>query len=197
MVQCAEDAECCPYDDTAIQATLEVITGKQKRINTLEKEIRIRQAKLDEIANECPTEWAEMEADYRYVSEESKVDVLPPVSGQPMGTTEVVETVEETTEEIVEESSEVIEEFSSEEIIEESSEVIEEFSSSEVIEESSEVIEEFSSETVVEEFTTTEEIITVEEVTTEDIIEADPEAPVEGDEVLTNEDPAHIVADEE
>lgn len=81
MVQCAEDAECCPYDDTAIQATLEVITGKQKRINTLEKEIRIRQAKLDEIANECPTEWAEMEADYRYVSEESKVDVLPPVSG--------------------------------------------------------------------------------------------------------------------
>lgn len=190
MVQCAEDAECCPYDDTAIQATLEVITGKQKRINTLEKEIRIRQAKLDEIANECPTEWAEMEADYRYVSEESKVDVLPPVSGQPMGTTEVVETVEETTEEIVEESSEVIEEFSSEEIIEESSEVIEEFSSSEVI-------EEFSSETVVEEFTTTEEIITVEEVTTEDIIEADPEAPVEGDEVLTNEDPAHIVADEE
>lgn len=42
LVICAETAECCPYDDSAIRATLEVISGKTRRIHILEKEIKIR-----------------------------------------------------------------------------------------------------------------------------------------------------------
>jgi hypothetical protein len=62
LVTCGEDAECCPYDDSVVSSHLDIIEGYWRQIWALELEIKTFDVRVDEIANECPDEFALLEA---------------------------------------------------------------------------------------------------------------------------------------
>ena len=71
LVKCEEDAECCEYDDSVVINHLKKITQWKREIWNLRIDIAAERVKLDEIQNECPDQWEDLEAGKELVDETS------------------------------------------------------------------------------------------------------------------------------
>lgn len=61
FILCAEDNECCAIDEKVVRNAWLEKTGHQERIHRLNLDIHELNIRLEEIANECPTEYAALE----------------------------------------------------------------------------------------------------------------------------------------
>ena len=69
MVKCEQDTECCEYDDSVVNQHLERITQWKREIWGWTLDIARENVKLEEIANECPVQWEQLEAGKDLVTE--------------------------------------------------------------------------------------------------------------------------------